>query len=362
MGNDAPVPVIVPQVHITQLLMRHEAGPQDSDSNYEGSDIDPEEEHDRDDIVSAARRRWIPAPTPPLPPTPAAPLDKNPKKHKTEKHRRARREKREAMRADAPEAKPPKAVVRVRARQTSPLSLPQLHFSQMPLPVASTGWMGLRAPPELPFEPEVREYTLAEARAIPGMQYIDWDGCVAFFFTSALPNAHSSKPTPLVDGDRYIFGLLAGRPRDENWDRDVAGPAADLMEEAAAGMYKHTFYGVCYGKHAKTNKKGGKATPLDAKVPRRGNHRAESFGNSMGGGQETPSGFVHSIINTIVLAGLLATKPFKRIAGFTNSASLFLSPLPRLAYLHQVFSRHSSQTSMPTMRSPWTPSTDGTLL
>lgn len=142
-----------------------------------------------------------------------------------------------------------------------------------------------------------------------------------------------SQPRPLVDGDRYVFGLLAGHPRDDNWDCDVAAPAADLMEEAAAGMYNHVFYGVCYGKHGKKKRDGAQMTPLDQDIPRRGDFRAESFGSSMGGGQETPTNFVHGVLNTIVLAGLLATKPFKRIAGFTNSVSLFpFSSLPPLPY------------------------------
>lgn len=134
----------------------------------------------------------------------------------------------------------------------------------------------------------------------------------------------------MVDADRYVFALLAGKPRDNNWDRDVAIPAANLMEEAAAGIYNHVFYGVCYGKHDKTKKNSAPATPLDQKIPRRGNHRAKTFGNSMGGGQETPMPFFHNILNTIILAGLLATKPFQRLAGFTNSSYfLYILTHPR---------------------------------
>ncbi|KAJ7633329.1 hypothetical protein DFH06DRAFT_1004397 [Mycena polygramma] len=111
------------------------------------------------------------------------------------------------------------------------------------------------------------------------------------------------EPTPLVDADRRLIGLYAHTPRDQGWDTDVAQPAAALMEEAADGIYNHVF----------------SATPLDAKIPRRGNHRAKTIGNSMGGGQEAPTGFFHTVLNTVILTGLLAQRPFQRIAGFANS-------------------------------------------
>ncbi|KAJ7435096.1 hypothetical protein B0H11DRAFT_1756505 [Mycena galericulata] len=147
------------------------------------------------------------------------------------------------------------------------------------------------------------------------MHVLEWDGCTDFFFSRGLYLFFFSNlartPAPLVDADRYVFAHLGGRPRDPNWDCDVTTPATELMEEAAAGMYEHVFYGVSYGKH-------GKAAPAGKKTPRRGGHRAKTVGESMGSGQETPTPFFHTVLNTIVLASLLATKPFKRIAGFTN--------------------------------------------
>jgi hypothetical protein len=148
----------------------------------------------------------------------------------------------------------------------------------------------------------------------------------------------------LVDADRYVFALLGGHPRDADWDKDVAQKVADLMEEAADGIFNHVFSGVYYGTRRQEKKrrkaKAGKATPLDKKIPRRGTHRSKSVGASMGGGQEAPTDFFHSLLNTIVLVGLLAQKPFQRIAGFTNSeltgtvffhlADFCLSPLSEL--------------------------------
>ncbi|KAF7360079.1 hypothetical protein MVEN_00736000 [Mycena venus] len=138
----------------------------------------------------------------------------------------------------------------------------------------------------------------------------------------------AQKPGPLVDADRYVFGLFAGHPRDPLWKQDVADKAAELMEEAADGIYNHVFSGVYYGtrKEEKRKRNGEKPTPLDKKIPRRGPHCAKMVGNSMGGGQEEPVGFFHSVLNTIVLTGLLAQEPFQRIAGFTNGLFQAFAP------------------------------------
>jgi hypothetical protein len=118
----------------------------------------------------------------------------------------------------------------------------------------------------------------------------------------------------LVDGDRYMFGVLGGQPRDEKWIQEVATPAAQLMEEAAEHIHDRVFHGVYYGtrKQEQKNRK-------DARLPRRGTHRADSIGSSMGGGQQFPTAFFHNVLKTVVLTGLLTQKPFRRITGFTNS-------------------------------------------
>ncbi|KAJ7462645.1 hypothetical protein B0H11DRAFT_1734876 [Mycena galericulata] len=119
-----------------------------------------------------------------------------------------------------------------------------------------------------------------------------------------------SIPAPMVDEDRYVFALLAGGPRDPTWP-NVAAEAATAMEAAAQQMYGPAFYAE---------------KPPEA--PRRGSHHAASFGESMGGGQETPSAFYHSLFHTLVLARLLTLTPFKRIIGFVNA--MFISYAPKL--------------------------------
>jgi hypothetical protein len=118
-----------------------------------------------------------------------------------------------------------------------------------------------------------------------------------------------------VDGERYMFGVLGGQPRDEKWIQEVATPAAQLMEEAAEHIYNRVFHGVYYGTRKQEQK-----NREDAKLPRRGTHHADSIGSSMGGGQQFPTAFFNNILKTVVLTGLLAQKPFQCIAGFTNSA------------------------------------------
>ncbi|KAJ7363032.1 hypothetical protein DFH08DRAFT_951238 [Mycena albidolilacea] len=128
------------------------------------------------------------------------------------------------------------------------------------------------------------------------------------------------KPAPIVDADRYIIGLFAGIPHDDDWHTHVTGPAAALMEEAAEGIYDHVFSGVYYGmRKQEKRRRNGRPTPLEQKIPRRGGHRSKTVGESMGGGQKTPCPFFHTILTAIVLTGLLAQKPFQRIAGFTNA-------------------------------------------
>ncbi|KAJ7705212.1 hypothetical protein B0H16DRAFT_1403943 [Mycena metata] len=58
----------------------------------------------------------------------------------------------------------------------------------------------------------------------------------------------------------------------------------------------------------------------------------------MGGGQETPGPFFHVVLNRLVLAGLMATRPFQRLAGHTNV--IFQAYAPDLhGYYHSTLDR-----------------------
>ncbi|KAJ7724609.1 hypothetical protein DFH07DRAFT_758924, partial [Mycena maculata] len=118
---------------------------------------------------------------------------------------------------------------------------------------------------------------------------------------------------PLVDEDNTIFAVLAGHPRDPKWQEDVVDPATKLMEETTQAIYGQPFYG-------------------DQKAPHRGPHHAETVGGSMGGGQEYPMNCFQTVFRALLLAQVLATKPFQRLAGFING--MFKSFGPNL---HQYY-------------------------
>ncbi|KAJ7791308.1 hypothetical protein B0H14DRAFT_3500652 [Mycena olivaceomarginata] len=343
--------LVVPGFRLRDMMDRHATGPQeesDGESDSELSDLTDLEEEPEEDaqpehpsvtspvgspatrtpaspshrhnpsrresaILSAARQRWEP-PTPTPVPRPASPSPTSCTLRVCAVPQRRR----------VPQGQSGKEACTISAyaqRESSPVPV-DFHFASH-LGVTSTGWMGLRDPnPDL--ELEMREYTYEEAQKIPGMRVVDWHG----------------KPGPLVDADRYAFAVLGGHPRDANWGKDVAQKVAELMEEAADGIYGHVFSGVYYGtrREEKKRRKAGKATPLHEKIPRRGPHRSKTAGSSMGGGQEAPTNFFHSVLNTIVLTGLLAQEPFQRIAGFTNT--LFQTYAPDLhLYYHTTMER-----------------------
>ncbi|KAJ7148998.1 hypothetical protein C8R43DRAFT_888300 [Mycena crocata] len=129
-------------------------------------------------------------------------------------------------------------------------------------------------------------------------------------FNSWLTLSHR-EPAPLVDADNYVFALLAGGPHDPNWDASVTEQAARMMEEAAHEIYGDTFLSGSYGETE----------------PRRGPFHAKTVGGSMGGGQETPTGFFHCVFHTLVLATLLASEPFRRLAKFTNNMFKCYAPI-----------------------------------
>ncbi|KAJ7445243.1 hypothetical protein B0H11DRAFT_2087938 [Mycena galericulata] len=114
-------------------------------------------------------------------------------------------------------------------------------------------------------------------------------------------------PAPLVDEDRYVFAVLAGAPRDPKWQQD----------EAAQEIYGEPFYAEVFGR---------RLTPASEKDPRRGSHHSKNVGSSMGGGPDEPTAFYNSVINTLILAQLLAARPFQRIAGFINKMFHSYSP------------------------------------
>ncbi|KAJ7016988.1 hypothetical protein C8F04DRAFT_1280277 [Mycena alexandri] len=216
---------------------------------------------------------------------------------KRQRDRCVRREHREERRLKSGSAL--KGITQLHVRSSRALRL-ELNIEEYPLPVESSGRMGKRQ-----VEPQRREYTLDEARAIEpdlwrmismGKLYVG--ACQEG--TGLTISIISSVPQPVIDRDNHVLLVLRGFPHNEpKWQEDVAELAARATEATAEGIY-----------HWRKKAKANAANP-----PRRGSHAAESVGASMGGGQPCPMMLHHSVTNLVVFAGLFGLKCFERLAG-----------------------------------------------
>ncbi|KAH9846592.1 hypothetical protein C2E23DRAFT_683769, partial [Lenzites betulinus] len=107
---------------------------------------------------------------------------------------------------------------------------------------------------------------------------------------------------PIVDAEGTVFAVLAGRPRDEGWDKEVCD-ATRALEDARAtcgmnGEYLH----------------------------RRGEYPCITSGISYGGGQTHPSNFDNGPTVQRVLNGLLARPSIRRLANYANGAFRLWAP------------------------------------
>lgn len=125
-------------------------------------------------------------------------------------------------------------------------------------------------------------YTVEDLKA-RGFRLVQWDGVT---------------PTALVEKGRRLAVMLAGRPKDKDWDAVVE--AATKMLLNAEGQFKRR--------------------KQEAKH-RRGTYAFLGTGVSFGGGQTFPSNLHNPIWKQKILDRLLASKAFQRIAGFGNGES-----------------------------------------
>ncbi|TRM55410.1 hypothetical protein BD626DRAFT_444109 [Schizophyllum amplum] len=158
------------------------------------------------------------------------------------------------------------------------------------MPVTSTAFTAKRE------DGETKLYTREELVNKHGMRYCEWDG---------------ETPTGIVSPDGRTFAVLAGKPKDPEWD----SVAESLAESIAAAADHITF-------------------PSAAKDHRRGKFGAQAQGVSHGGGQTEPANLKHTVALTAVLAYLVALPAMIRVAHFASSA--FACWAPRLfAYYAQ---------------------------
>ncbi|KAE9397047.1 hypothetical protein BT96DRAFT_996128 [Gymnopus androsaceus JB14] len=157
----------------------------------------------------------------------------------------------------------------------------KLDFDANSLPVASTGWQGLR---DTGFE-QFRDYTHAQVLALPWMRYLDWDG------------QHN---VVVCDKKRRGVVNLIGHPRDANW--------VEVHREAARVIAK-----------------GWKNCKFKAKQKkhRRGKFDAEAIGYSHGGGH-----------------GILANKAVQRLSGIANSTYKRFCPIMYADYARNSAALH----------------------
>ncbi|KAJ7448727.1 hypothetical protein FB451DRAFT_1187544 [Mycena latifolia] len=186
-----------------------------------------------------------------------------------------------------------KAIAARRVRQSEPVVL-ELDWTDYPLLIASSGWMGLRQD-----EPDTQAYNLDELLAEdPEFELYDWNGI----------------PQPVIDREQRVLLVLGGCPPNaSDWQPDVAARAAAEMENAAQEIFT------------------GRRKPVVAPINplHRGPHAAEHVGPAMGGGQRYPMNLAHSVVN---LARLFGAKCFQQISGWTNVLFMGFAPL-----LHQYY-------------------------
>ncbi|KAJ7429583.1 hypothetical protein B0H11DRAFT_1766929, partial [Mycena galericulata] len=80
---------------------------------------------------------------------------------------------------------------------------------------------------------------------------------------------------------------------------------------------------------------------------RRGAFHSKSTGASMGGGQQTPTGFFHSAFTLAMMAVLFASTPFQRLAKFANIMFLLYAPDLHEYYRSTLSLLHEWDTSLP---------------
>ncbi|KAJ7220941.1 hypothetical protein C8J57DRAFT_1254137 [Mycena rebaudengoi] len=123
-----------------------------------------------------------------------------------------------------------------------------------------------------------------------------------FFSNNPLFNGFTLVPytnaeaRPIVDRSGKVIGVHAGHPDDPNWMQDVHNPAVEALELAAAqaSLSEQRLY------------------------HRRGHFGSLTDGQTHGTGRVQPGTFVNGAINAAILATLIGTFAFFRIAGFAT--------------------------------------------
>ncbi|KAF7319498.1 hypothetical protein HMN09_00288800 [Mycena chlorophos] len=167
-------------------------------------------------------------------------------------------------------------------------------------------------PPPAVLLPTTGKFT-KEQMGTMGMTVDNWDGKSQVVYT---------------DRQGRELVILCGQPRDtatSNWGRDVAEAGFQLMLDLAPKLSPLEVDAAGEGKKRRKRKK--------KRNLRRGDHRAETVGVGIGNGRKGPRNFHNDDDDAAVLNTLLASAPFTRIAGFSNS--ILFNFAPRLHEYYQ---------------------------
>ncbi|KAG2737102.1 hypothetical protein P692DRAFT_201733700, partial [Suillus brevipes Sb2] len=107
----------------------------------------------------------------------------------------------------------------------------------------------------------------------------------------------------LLDKNKRIIGVLAGQPRDDDWELAVSRACAAMEDARSRCAFK-----VCDTQH------------------RRGLYPCLAAGVSYGGGQQVPGNLQHSKTNQREIQALLSEPAIQRLAGFGSSILCHYAP------------------------------------
>ncbi|KAK7022490.1 hypothetical protein R3P38DRAFT_3317680 [Favolaschia claudopus] len=159
--------------------------------------------------------------------------------------------------------------------------------------IASTGWIGLRDNGVCAAEADSDRI---EAGPSPTHELHDFLGRNKVFTGFGYVKFKDPSTRPVVDKTDKVVAVVAGMPDDPNFKRDVHDRAVEAMEAAR--------------KKASVSE--------ERQSHRRGEFIQLTTGDSMGGGQQEPGALVNGAINAAILASLVSSEPFVRLAGFAT--------------------------------------------
>ncbi|KAJ6459375.1 hypothetical protein C8R47DRAFT_1327991 [Mycena vitilis] len=190
----------------------------------------------------------------------------------------------------------------------------QAVFKVRKLRIASTGWIGLA---DHGVAPEDTAVNAEEQGSAPTHTLADFFGPTATIPGFTLVPYLGPEARPILDSSGRVAAVFGGMPDEPDFMANVHDPAVEAMEDARTRA----------------------SISEERQSHRRGVFTQLTAGVSFGGGQVQPGALVNGAINAAILASLLSSDPFIRLAGFATefppgctiiipSAAIFHSNIP----------------------------------